>query len=155
VVALGFGNSILPNFVEQSFVADLQDPGCLFAIPIGLFERLPDGFSLGFVLGAASQGFQSATRVPAFHARLSACAASVAVMKGLQFRGCEVLIPEDQVTLQEIIQFPQIARPRIPLACLQQCWREWKLGPRVLFRHVGHEVLEQDGYFFFAIPQWR
>ena len=54
-MALGFGDAILPNFIEQGFVADLQNGSRLLAIPVGLFERLPDGFPFSFVLGRACQ----------------------------------------------------------------------------------------------------
>jgi hypothetical protein len=60
VVALGFGDAILPNLIEQSFVADLQHCGGLLAIPVGLLESLPDGLAFGFVFGAASQRLQPA-----------------------------------------------------------------------------------------------
>ena len=62
-MALGFGNSILPNLIQQGFVADLQKTGCLLAIPIRLFERLPDGFAFGFVLGVAGQRLQSSAGI--------------------------------------------------------------------------------------------
>ena len=60
VVALGFGDSILPDLVEQSLVADLENRGCLLAIPVGLFESLGDGLRFGFILGGACQRFQAA-----------------------------------------------------------------------------------------------
>ena len=52
-MAFGFGDPILPDLVEKGFVADLQKACRLFAIPVGLLERLPDGFSFGFILRAA------------------------------------------------------------------------------------------------------
>lgn len=54
-MALGFGNAVLADFVEQSFVADLQQPGCLFTIPVGLFERLADGFAFSFIFSGAGK----------------------------------------------------------------------------------------------------
>ena len=63
-MAFGFGDSILPNFVEQSFVTDLQQACGLLAIPVGLFERLPDGFAFGFIFGSASQRLQATVRFP-------------------------------------------------------------------------------------------
>jgi len=36
-MALGFGNAILPNLVEQGFVVDLiSRPAACFAVPVGL-----------------------------------------------------------------------------------------------------------------------
>jgi hypothetical protein len=55
VVALGFGNAVLPDLVEQSFVADLQQRRCLLAIPVGLFECPRDCLGLGFIFRAAGE----------------------------------------------------------------------------------------------------
>jgi len=91
VVALGLGNSILPNFVEQRFVADLQKRRCLLAIPVGLLERLPDGFAFGFVFGGARQRFQSAACFSTLGSGVSPRAAAVAVIARLQLGDSKVL----------------------------------------------------------------
>ena len=59
VVALGFGNAILPDLVEQGLVADLENRGCLLAVPVGLLESLSDGLRFGFIFGGAGQRFQA------------------------------------------------------------------------------------------------
>jgi len=59
VVAFVVGDSVLANFVEQGFVADLQDRGGLLAVPVCLFQSAHDGFGFGFVFGAAGEGFQA------------------------------------------------------------------------------------------------
>lgn len=91
VVALGLGDSILPDLVQQGFVADLQKSRSLFAVPVGLLERLPDGFAFGFVFGGARQRFQTAARF-AFRRRISPAPAG-AVVAGLQFRDRQIFIP--------------------------------------------------------------
>ena len=103
MVALGFGDAVLPNLIEQRFVADLQKRRGLLAIPVRLFERLPDGFSFGFVLSIASQRFQAAG-FPVRRSRIDARApAAVAVVPGLQFGRRQLLVTQDQVALQEVI----------------------------------------------------
>ena len=57
VTALGFGDPILPDLVEQGFVADLQNGRGLLAIPVGLFEGAGNGLRLGFIFRAAGQRF--------------------------------------------------------------------------------------------------
>jgi hypothetical protein len=57
LVALGLRDAVLADFVEQGFVADLEQCGCLLAVPVGLVKRLPDRFRFGFILGAARYGF--------------------------------------------------------------------------------------------------
>jgi hypothetical protein len=59
-MAFGFGNPVLPDLVEQSFVADLQNRCGLLAVPVGLFESLRDGLGFGFVFGGARQRLQAA-----------------------------------------------------------------------------------------------
>ena len=58
VVALGLGYAVLPNFVEQGLVANLEDGRRLLAIPVGLFESFGNGLRFGFILRRPSQGFQ-------------------------------------------------------------------------------------------------
>ena len=62
VVSLRLGYSVLANFIEQGLVADLENGCRLLAIPVGLFESLGDRLCFGFILGRASQRFQT-TRV--------------------------------------------------------------------------------------------
>src|SRR5882724_2373677 len=57
LVALGLRDSVLADFVEQRFVTDLQQRRSLLAVPVSLIERMLDGFSFRFVLGAARHGF--------------------------------------------------------------------------------------------------
>src|ERR1700723_4159831 len=99
-MALGFGNSILPILVQQGFVADLQKSGFLFAIPVRLFEGLPDGFSSGFVLGAAGQRLQSSTGfvTPASGICVSS---ATAILSGLPFSCAQVLVPTEQGAFQK------------------------------------------------------
>lgn len=62
VVAPRLGDTVLTDFVEQGLIADLEERGCLFAVPIGLFKSLRDCGSFGFVFRAARQGLESAGR---------------------------------------------------------------------------------------------
>src|SRR6266446_6406549 len=136
VVAFGLGDSVLPNLVEQGFVANLQQRRRLLAVPVGLLERLPDGFSLSFILGGARQRFQSPARVSGFRRGIRSRAAAVAVIAGLQFSDSEVLVAKDQVALEKVIQLPQISRPRMRLAGLEQLRRKRKRRPRIALGHA-------------------
>lgn len=49
---------VLADFIEEGFVANIEQSGCFFAIPFGLPQCAGDGFALGFVLKAANEGFQ-------------------------------------------------------------------------------------------------
>ena len=60
VVPFGFGNPVLADLVQQGFVADLENRGRLFAVPVGLLQCLGDGLRFGFIFGGASQRFQAA-----------------------------------------------------------------------------------------------
>src|ERR1700685_1198442 len=116
-MALGFGDSVLPDLVEQSFVADLQKRSLLFAIPVSGFQSLADCFSFRFVLGGAGQRFQSRGFVLS---RLTSGPDSpIAIEARLQLSHSKALIPQDQITLQKIIESAQVARPRMGLASLQ------------------------------------
>ena len=95
MVALGFGDSILPNLIEQGFVADLKKAGGLFAIPVGLLESLPDGFAFGFVLGAACQRLQSAARVR-FTAGSEPPPPPLPSWRGCNSAAAKILVPQDQ-----------------------------------------------------------
>src|SRR5208282_2846287 len=53
MMALGLGNPILPDLIQQRLVADLQQRRGLLAIPVGLLQRMRDGLRFGFVLGSA------------------------------------------------------------------------------------------------------
>jgi len=55
-MAAGLGDAVLPDFVEQGLVADLQQRSRLLAVPIGLFESLCDCGSFGFIFRAAREG---------------------------------------------------------------------------------------------------
>ena len=55
MVTLGLGNAILPNLVQQRFIADLQHGCRLLAIPVCLLQRLGDGLRFGFVFRRAGQ----------------------------------------------------------------------------------------------------
>ena len=57
-MALGLGNPVLANLIEQRLVTDLQQRRRLLAIPIGFVERLADRFSLGSIFGGAGQRLQ-------------------------------------------------------------------------------------------------
>jgi hypothetical protein len=83
-MAFCLGDSILANFVEQGFVADLQHAGCLFAVPVGLLECLANGFAFGFVFCAARHRFQPAgISAPA---GIGMNASAVTIGSRLQFR---------------------------------------------------------------------
>ena len=47
--------SVLADLIEQGFVTDLEQGRGLLAVPVGLVERLFDGFGFGFVFGAAGK----------------------------------------------------------------------------------------------------
>ena len=51
--------AVLADFVEQSFVADLQKRRGLFAIPVCFFEGPGNGFGFSFVFGVAGKGLHS------------------------------------------------------------------------------------------------
>ena len=53
MTATPFGNAVLADLIEQSFVADFEQGCGLFAVPIGLLEGLRDGGGFGFVFRAA------------------------------------------------------------------------------------------------------
>ena len=53
VVPFRLGNSILPDLVEQGFVADLQNPGGLLSVPVGLLQGLSNGLRFSFVFSGA------------------------------------------------------------------------------------------------------
>ena len=60
MVSLRLGNSILPDLVEQSFVADLKNSGSLLTVPVGLFQGLGNSLRFGFIFGGARQRLQAA-----------------------------------------------------------------------------------------------
>lgn len=98
MMALHLGNSILPNFIEQSFVADLQQLSRLLAIPVGLFQRLTNGLAFSLILRAPSQGFQSSASLPM--ARIASCShPAIPIRTRLQFRRRQILIAQNQVPL--------------------------------------------------------
>ena len=113
----GLGDAILADLVEQGFVADLQNGGCLLAIPIGLFQGASDGEGFRFIFRRAPEGLQtsSITR-PGRLARGS----SVAIVAGQKLGDGQALISQNQLALQEIIQLAQIAGPGMIVAGLQQ-----------------------------------
>jgi hypothetical protein len=49
---------VLLDLVQQSPVANFQQPGRGFTIPAGLIERAGNRIALGFALYALDQGFQ-------------------------------------------------------------------------------------------------
>src|ERR1700732_966127 len=83
VVALGLGDSVLSNLIEQCLVADLQYRRRLLAVPIRLFQRAGDGLGFCAVFGIACQRLQSASTVSGFRRRL-ATGASGPVIPGLK-----------------------------------------------------------------------
>ena len=52
--------SVLADFIEQGFVADLQQGCGLLAIPVCFFQSAGYGFGFRFILGVARQRFQAA-----------------------------------------------------------------------------------------------
>jgi len=57
MVAACLGDPVLTDLVQECFVANLKNDGCLLAVPVGLLERASDGLSLSLILGRTSQGF--------------------------------------------------------------------------------------------------
>ena len=104
-MALRLGNSVLADFVEQGFVADLEKAGGLLAVPVGLFQSLSDGLRLGFIFGGSCQGFQASAGLSSAR-RGVARYSTGAVVSGQQFGNGEFLIPENQIALEEVIQLP-------------------------------------------------
>ena len=117
--AAALRNAVLADFIEQSFVADLQQRRGLFAIPVRLFQGTGDGFGLSFIFGVARQGLQAAggasTRASAGYIGVQS---STAVGPRLQLGCGKRLVSQNQVALDEIAQFAQVAGPGMAQACL-------------------------------------
>ena len=121
VVALGLRDAVLPNLVKQRLVADLQQRGRLFAVPVGFIKCFGNGFGLGAILGAAGQRFKPAYRVGSIlRRRIKLGSATVSL--GTQFVDGQFLVPKHQIPLDEVAQFAQVAGPGILHAGLQQLW---------------------------------
>src|SRR5580704_13267695 len=93
VMALGLGNPILPDLIQQRLVADLQQRGGLLAIPVRLLQRVRDGPRLGFVFGGARHRLQPASIVSSG----PSMPAAVAVIARLQLGHGERLVAQNQV----------------------------------------------------------
>src|SRR5215471_18645184 len=110
-MALRLRDSVLPNLVKERLVADLQERSSLLAIPIRLFERAGNRFGFSFILGVAGKRLETsrwfcgvAWRGIEMRRRF--------VLR-IQFGDGDAFVPENQVSLDEVAQFTQIARPRV------------------------------------------
>jgi hypothetical protein len=93
-VASGLSDPVLANLVQQRFVADFQQRGRLFAVPVGFVEGPADGFGLGAILGGSRQGFQASRTVTGvLRSRLEV--GSIAIGFRTQFLDSQLLVPKD------------------------------------------------------------
>ena len=94
MVAFGFRDSVLPDFVEQRFVADLQQRGRLLAVPVGLFESLCDGLGFGFILSVAGQAISIPCRISGLCSGIAVRAAAAVIFR-LKLRHGQVFIAQN------------------------------------------------------------
>src|SRR5215469_10258220 len=95
VMAAGLGDSVLADFVEQRFVADLQNCGRLLAVLVGLLKRASDGLGFGFVLGRARQRLQ-ASGIGCLGGAVGRSSA-VAIVAGKEFADGEIFVAKNQI----------------------------------------------------------
>src|SRR4029077_18567985 len=110
-------NVILANLVEQCFVADVQHSSCPLAVPAMLFKSVGNRFHLSAVF----QGLYHLLEIwilglGASH-RLRTCLLG---RSALQFSNRRVLIAQPEIAFDKILQLPDVARPGIPFASLDQ-----------------------------------
>src|ERR1700744_5509890 len=143
----------LPHLVEQRLIADAKHLGGVFAAPTRLFERVGNGFHFGFVFEAADERFESLlARYGNFLARRGALTGR---RHFDQLAEAAFVVFENDVALDEIFEFAQVAGPRIIRCGVEQVlrWRHWSFAE--LLAVLVEEVAEQQRDFRGALAQWR
>ena len=119
------------DFIEQRTIAHIEQPSRRFPVPVRLFERFRYGGPLRLPLRIPHQQFQRRalfSQVPIRGrpvARLAISAVPVfrrnsVCRTRLQFPHGSFFIRLRQVALGKTFQFPQISRPGVVLANIQQ-----------------------------------
>src|SRR5882672_3841436 len=108
VSAAALSDAILTDFVEQCLVADLEQHGCLFSIPIGLFQSSGNGFRFGFVFGVASERLQTTRAASGLSTGNHRSAGGIhvetiaAIRLGLKFSDRQGFVSQHEIALHEI-----------------------------------------------------
>src|SRR5580692_1260 len=134
-MAANFSDPVLPDLVEKSLVADLEQGRSLFAIPVGLLQCLCNGCSLGLIFCATCERLQApCPSVPGtgLRARISP-QSTVYVVFRIKLCNRQAFISEDEIALYEVAQLSQVARPRVFKAGGHHRRRKRKGCPRVTF----------------------
>lgn len=97
------------DFVEQGAIADSQRAGCSLSIPAIGFQNAQDDLPLEVMHSFPRNLFQVDLAIDLnFRGRMS-------LFPGQQFAANYILRTKDDVTLDQILEFANIAGPRIPL----------------------------------------
>src|ERR1039458_9633008 len=151
---LAWANVVLPDFVKQRLVANVQFDSGALAVPRSLFEYLRDDFHFRAILQAAHHFFQIRLRLwRALGDRRGGAVMHIECASPLQFRDGDGLIAQDQEALYEVLQFANIAGPVIVLACFHQPRRDVQRGAGVAVSKADHEMTQHHGNFFAALAQ--
>ena len=89
---MGWNQAVLLNLIEQGPIANAEQPSRGFAVPVGLFEGMCNGATLGLALCASHQGLQRRLLF-ARHVKVLAGFVPVSIAGPVSFSSCQLLTP--------------------------------------------------------------